>query len=316
MHAASGTPPRVGIPRGMLYHKYGTFWTEYLRGLGLDPVLSPETNRRIVSDGVDAAIDETCLSVKVYLGHVDWLVKNGRCDFLLVPYVASTAKGEQTCAKCWGLRDIVRNTFPDANVIGYDLDAENGDWVLPSLMRMTWENGLSRNPVRMLSSYRRGQRALAEHKAERHIAQEDAAEARGTKVLLVSHSYNTQDALIGKPCVGLLNDMGVTVVLADAMPEKEAQDLGETLSGRLYWTWNRELLGAVQHYRDRVDGIVFLVTFPCGPDSMVTDLCVRKIRDVPTMVITLDELDGTAGLRTRMESFVDILRMKKGEAVS
>jgi predicted nucleotide-binding protein (sugar kinase/HSP70/actin superfamily) len=46
----------------------------------------------------------------------------------------------------------------------------------------------------------------------------------------------------------------------------------------------------------------------------VTELCQRKIKDIPIMTLVLDELQGEAGMKTRLESFVDIIKMKKGEA--
>jgi predicted nucleotide-binding protein (sugar kinase/HSP70/actin superfamily) len=52
-------------------------------------------------------------------------------------------------------------------------------------------------------------------------------------------------------------------------------------------------------------------TFPCGPDSLVTELCLRKIKGIPMTNIILDELQGEAGLHTRIESFIDIIREKK-----
>ena len=63
-------------------------------------------------------------------------------------------------------------------------------------------------------------------------------------------------------------------------------------------------------YKDKVDGIIFLVTFPCGPDALVVNLCQNKIKR-PMITIILDELQGEAGLKTRLESFVDIIKYKK-----
>jgi len=59
-----------------------------------------------------------------------------------------------------------------------------------------------------------------------------------------------------------------------------------------------------------VDGIIFLVTFPCGPGSLANEVCQRRVKNVPVMSIILDELQGEVGLRTRLESFVDIIKMK------
>ena len=53
--------------------------------------------------------------------------------------------------------------------------------------------------------------------------------------------------------------------------------------------------------------------FPCGPDAMVNDLMLRRIRGVPLLNLVMDGQSGTAGVETRLESFLDIIHFKKGE---
>jgi predicted nucleotide-binding protein (sugar kinase/HSP70/actin superfamily) len=59
---------------------------------------------------------------------------------------------------------------------------------------------------------------------------------------------------------------------------------------------------------------VFIVTFPCGPDSLVAELCQRRIEGIPIVTLVIDELDAESGLRTRLESFVDIIDAKRRAA--
>ena len=61
-----------------------------------------------------------------------------------------------------------------------------------------------------------------------------------------------------------------------------------------------------------VDGIILLSAFPCGPDSMVNELVTRRVKGVPLLNLVLDSQTGTAGVETRLESFIDIIRFKKG----
>ena len=44
---------------------------------------------------------------------------------------------------------------------------------------------------------------------------------------------------------------------------------------------------------------------------MVNEMITRKIKDIPILVLTMDAQDATAGLETRLESYVDILNFKK-----
>ena len=46
---------------------------------------------------------------------------------------------------------------------------------------------------------------------------------------------------------------------------------------------------------------------------MVNEMIVREFRDIPVLNLVVDGQNGTAGVETRLESFVDILRFKKGD---
>ncbi len=47
--------------------------------------------------------------------------------------------------------------------------------------------------------------------------------------------------------------------------------------------------------------------FLVGPDSLVNELLIRKIKNIPSINLILDEQEGKEGLYTRLESFYDIL---------
>jgi predicted nucleotide-binding protein (sugar kinase/HSP70/actin superfamily) len=56
------------------------------------------------------------------------------------------------------------------------------------------------------------------------------------------------------------------------------------------------------------------MSFGCGVDSFVCDLAERKVRrsrDMPFIILTIDEHSGEAGLDTRLEAFVDMIRWRK-----
>ena len=74
---------------------------------------------------------------------------------------------------------------------------------------------------------------------------------------------------------------------------------------------NRELLGSISKYHNDVNCIILLTAFPCGPDSMVNEMIIRRIKDRPILNLLLDSQDGNAGIETRLESFIDIIHFRK-----
>jgi predicted nucleotide-binding protein (sugar kinase/HSP70/actin superfamily) len=64
---------------------------------------------------------------------------------------------------------------------------------------------------------------------------------------------------------------------------------------------------------NRVDGVVQILPFTCMPElvaqSILPDLSRRF--NLPVLSLVLDEHSGAAGVTTRLEAFVDLLREKR-----
>jgi predicted nucleotide-binding protein (sugar kinase/HSP70/actin superfamily) len=84
---------------------------------------------------------------------------------------------------------------------------------------------------------------------------------------------------------------------------------------RPYWTYEDEVVGAAGHYLDQdADGVLGVVCFGCGPDSMMLEVVQRAAKGAhktPFSTIVIDEHTGEAGLVTRLEAFVDMLERRK-----
>jgi predicted nucleotide-binding protein (sugar kinase/HSP70/actin superfamily) len=302
---------RLGIPRALLFHKYAYFWQHLFLGLGWEVVLSPPTNREILTRGAKLAVDESCLSVKIFLGHVAFLQKH--VDYVLVPRLASLHRRELLCVKFWALPDIVRNTFPRLRVLSYAVDVKNWRPEILALAQMFREVGIAARQwfPAWIRARRRSQR---QHRREWQEEQRKVeTRTNQPRILLVSHPYTSYDAFLGSPILRFLRMEKITVFFADRLPSRLARRLAKYLSPELYWTFSREQLGAIYYYRRLVDGIIFLMTFPCGPDALVVHLAQQKLSRIPFCVLTLDELQTQTGLQTRLESFVDIIRARHGE---
>ena len=105
----------------------------------------------------------------------------------------------------------------------------------------------------------------------------------------------------------MLERCGAQVLLAHRFSPKKALEASEKFSSTMPWVVNRELTGAIACLRDKVDGVVIMSAFPCGPDSMTNEAIAQRLGGVPSLLLTVDAQSGTAGLETRIESFVDIL---------
>ena len=75
---------QIGIPRAMSYYNYFPFWYGFFEALGIKVVVSDKTTKQTMSSGSALVVSETCLPVKVYVGHILNLLEKG-VDKIFVP---------------------------------------------------------------------------------------------------------------------------------------------------------------------------------------------------------------------------------------
>lgn len=305
----------IGIPRALLYYRYGLMWQTFLEEIGRTVVVSCPTDRAILEEGDRLSVDECCLASKIYMGHVASLADC--CDAVLVPRYSSFGKHRTFCTKFEALPDLVRNTFalqrPDEslNVISFQIDKNVVDGKERDAFIALGESfGVpAKESKAAYEKASRMQDSMDFHHAR--VVEDAIAEASGLKILVVAHPYVVHDEYVGEPIVAMLKDMDVTPLFADYVDKKKAFRKSKEFSDTLPWQTNRELVGAILELYSQIDGIVLISAFPCGPDSMADDAIMRYIKGKPILHITVDAQSGTAGLETRVESFVDILRYQR-----
>lgn len=300
---------KIGIPRALLYHYYGKLWTDFFDNLGVEYIISPPTNKATIKRGLNNSVDEGCFSSKIYIGHVDFL--RGICDMVFVPRMENTGIKEEYCTRLFGIYDLVTNTFPDLKLLHANVNYLNRK----KEENMFFELGeqLGKTPEETKSAYSNALAKFDERHAQKIAEQEKLLNGDKLKVLIVSHAYNTFDAEIGENVIKFFKKAGVEVIFADVVDLKAARAKAKETYKRIYWKVSMEMLGGLAFYKDRVDGIVLISTFPCMPDSIINELIIRTTKDKPVLSLMIDELDASAGLITRLESFCDILEAKRGK---
>ncbi|MGC8777607.1 MAG: acyl-CoA dehydratase activase-related protein, partial [Candidatus Caldatribacteriaceae bacterium] len=276
--------------------------------------------------------EEICFPVKVFLGHV--LSIKDRVDFLFVPRMVSFHKGEYNCPKILGLPDLVRNLFevqPERLIDGEINMRETGI--------RGWRKGFLELGKRWGKSEREIMQAL--ERAEReHLVYRDALKkgvlpeniidqkpllpSREKKVLLLGHTYLLSDSYINMSIVQKIHALGYGVVTQDMVEEGKIRNSLKLLRKPSFWTISNEIVGtALLYLREKdpaIRGYVHLVSFECGPDSLVGELIERWIKraeeTVPYLRLEIDEHTGEAGLVTRLEAFVDMMEWRHNQRES
>lgn len=291
---------KIGIPRSLYYYHFKDLWLNFFEYLKINVVFSPETNKEILDLGLKYSTDEMCLSLKNYIGHVAYL--KDKCDYILIPRVDNYGVDNQTCTNFLSCYDIVNNMF-DINVLNYNINLRNKETELKGLIDIGKVLGIDKKKVK--DAYCFAKVKSNKIKKEKILNNLRKLKSSKKKILLVGHPYNMYDKLIGIPIIEMLKELDIEIIYSDLFFDK---DESKKYSKELYWKYSKESISSISKCIDKIDGIIFLSSFPCGLDSLVNELVMRKLNK-PYINIIIDDNSISGGIETRIESFVDVISM-------
>ncbi|NLJ78131.1 MAG: hypothetical protein GX329_02095 [Tissierellia bacterium] len=308
---------RVGIPRGMFYYDYHILWEDFFNNLGGETILSPRTNKDVLNKGVHACVDEACLPVKVFHGHVDYL--KDKVDYIFIPRFISIYRKEYCCPKHLGLPDMVRHSMDGLpQIIDPKVDLKKSNRSLREAIIYTGRY-FTKSSRNILRAFDQAQDRFQEHIHAIHhgsipIHGIDFDTDHPLQILLLGHSYNTYDQYINMGIANKLKAKGVGVITAEMLDTATTRYYASKLSKRMFWTHGQKIIGGAFALMDEefIDGTVYISSFGCGMDSVLMELIERRAKEyqIPFMILTIDEQTGEAGINTRIEAFLDMLEWR------
>lgn len=113
--------------------------------------------------------------------------------------------------------------------------------------------------------------------------------------------------MIGKVISDYLKKNNIEIIYSDRIDHTTIEEESYELSTDIHWTHSKEVMASVNHYKEVVDGIILISSFPCGPDSLSNELISRKVKNIPVITLIFEDINSEIGVITRLESFIDIL---------
>ncbi len=320
---------KIGIPRAISYYNNYPFYYGFFNTLGFEVILSDKTTTKLINDGCKYVVSDTCLPVKVYVGHVINLLDKG-INTIFVPSIQSVAHKINNCTKIRGLPEIIRNvvnrpfkmiepTLDKTENIGFEdfwfetarqLDITDKD-LIKNAIAQGWE--MYNNFTKMVKSGIPYSRAI-ENSINGIFENNPVELVKPLSVVIMAHGYNLFDDRISMKLIQKLEHMGVKSYTGLNVSREDAINSIHALDEIQYWANELDLTGAAAYYmlNKKIDGIIALSAFGCGPDSLMVDEIDyhAKIKGIPMIHLTIDEHTGEAGFITRIEAFVDMLTRK------
>ncbi|MDG5813461.1 acyl-CoA dehydratase activase-related protein [Chitinispirillales bacterium ANBcel5] len=300
---------KIGIPQALGFYYYGQLWKEFLTQLGCTVIESQPSNREVLQSGTALTPSEACLPLKCFVGHVQKLIT--KVDALFIPRMVCMKKEPVVglgCPKYIGLPDMVKALFPQAKVVTPYLD-----------LRKAKEQNAFAQSVRGLGFTRK--QALRAFNAAKDTISSKQAESKGftfgsdnhLTIAVIGHSYLVHDKFLSLDIIKRLSAMSCRVVDYTSFGSS-----GMSRSNRepLSWFFEEDILCSAEKLiaSSHIDGIVYMLSFGCGAGSITSEILeleLRKDESMPLLKLVIDEHTGEAGIVTRLESYIDMLTLRK-----
>jgi predicted nucleotide-binding protein (sugar kinase/HSP70/actin superfamily) len=299
----AGCGPRIGIPRALTTHSLHPLYATFFSGLGMDVVLSEVDPR-----GDLKSYSGFCFPAQIAHGAVLDLVRRG-LRLVFLPHVmrmpqANDCRDSYLCPITQAGPYFLAKAFPEVRFLSPLLDFTNGyaassafvemavrDLETPRLLaNKAWTAAVRAQTQAENALWELGQQAL-----KRAVAEGKPA------ILLAGHSYNAFTPEASQSVGKKLSSMGITVIPADCLAPVGA--------GPTAWHFANQILNAVALARRHPNLFLLCVSnFSCTIDAFTHAILASELGSKPYLILEIDAHTADAGVQTRLEAFLDIVR--------
>ena len=319
----------IGIPMALESWNYFPLFKVFFEHLGCKVVTNGPTNKQIIETGGNIVVDETCLPCKVAAGASVSL--DGKVDYILLHRFVSLRPYFTNCPKYIAFPDIMRLNLKTPIL---------SPWVDYRRTKKGLEDALAEAAVIITEdkkAIKKAFRAAREVQARflKLLYQQNTtpeafdilfnnAEATknrpiGSQVCIgvVGHPYILHDPYTSLQFIRKLREMGVYIVTNEMIPDKIIRRYDKTVRKIPFWEHERKLMGAAffMIQTGKVDGVINVSSFSCGTNAVTGEFITHRASEhkMPLLHLAFDEHTAEAGISTRLEAFVNLIKWKRGQ---
>ncbi len=323
---------KIGIPRGLLFNDFSPLFITFFKYLGIETVISDQTNRQIINHGLEVVPAEYCFPIKVAYGHIGNLLKKlEKDDFIFIPHIANTGKPltgfkySVTCPWTQSTPDLVKSSL---KLLAEGLDPDKilspslfFDWGLKHL-----EDQMNKVVRKLGYNTKKVKEALQEglvnkEKFDKKIEEKtkevfnslDRIAYKEPVFLVIARPYTAYDSIINNNVVNKILSAGYLAIPLELSP-LDYIDISPHVP-KMYWIQGQKKLAAVDLLNKNKNLFGIDITyFACGPDSQINQQ-MRYRTEKPFLTIEMDEHTGDAGIDTRLQAFFNTVKSYLGREV-
>jgi len=308
------TRPTVGMNRSLLINTYFPFFNRFFAELGFRLTLPSRQDPR----GADQQGASFCFPVEIAHNYAAALLAE-KPDFIFLPQLRRLVSEEPdktacTCVLVQGEPYYLRTAFPafatNDNVISQVLDFSRGYTLDREAFRQI-AHKLGADPAGVDTALQAAAAAQKEFREDiREIGRQGLAAIEQDSgkfgVVLFGRPYNSFASVANKGIPAKFASRDITIIPFDMLPywnEELADD------DNMYWAMGQMILKGARFVKKHPQLFgAYITNFSCGPDSFLISFFRDIMGRKPSLTLELDSHTADAGLETRIEAFLDIIR--------
>lgn len=303
---------KISFPR---YGKYTDLLVELFTKLGGDVIAPPPITKHTVELGTKYAPGDICYPFKITLGTMIESVEQG-ADIIMM------ANSDGWCIlRCY---NVVQEEIMKSMGYKFSMRAVN----IRKPIKF-FRDARRINPSLSLFTLIREMRWFFRKAKEMDEAEKDINKSSDIKIGIIGEVFVCNENTVNMDIVKKLQRMGifvdrwlclsnnVTMLFKDmfgiASANKYSAIARKYFPVRIGGHANENLVKLIRYAKEDYDGVIMLRPFTCTPETVIEPIVERISRDynIPVLSLSIDESTLETHFQTRIESFVDMLKIGK-----
>lgn len=301
----------IGIPNTLNVYMDIFNWPQFLELLNFEVVYSPNSKMNIFNEGFKKASSDQCFPIKLYYGHVIELTKS-KVDYIFIPQLISLKESTYSCPAIIGLPTLIKNTVENLpELIQVNINLNDINTTILNVFKVSIK--LSNNPIRISAAMKYFITRLHQVLKNEHLKKK-SIKNNNKKIAILGHKYALNDNLLNMNILNKIKDYGYEYVTIEEI-EHEISKIKEIDKPfgykKVHWDFGQKIISGADYFlKDKnISGIIFLTFFGCGIDAFIEEVFKKEVSNKkPYLCLTIDEQTGEAGLVTRIEAFLDMIK--------
>ncbi len=308
----------IGINKSFWTNTYYPLFYDFFSRIGFKVQLSDVLEQ----NGMNRKGAAFCYPAEISHGYLESILKKTP-DHLFIPqfkgnYVENSPKRCSTCPISQGEPYYLASAFKDheiysklkkndrilSPVIDFSQGYDNAE---DTFVSMAKNLGVGKNKARL--AYRKAlsvQQTVFDEMKEKggEVLAELEANPDVIAIVILGRPYN---AFVSEAHMGIPNKFasrGVKVIPFEFLPLKD-----EPADSRMFWSAGQSILKGASYIKKHPQLFgCYITNFSCGPDSFLIGYFRNLMGEKPSLTLELDSHVADAGLETRIEAFMDIIK--------